>query len=356
MACPGEEGGGGGPGRRPGHARPGVHGRRASLLDLPDDLLLSILQLVDPLPDGFSTGRACKRLHRLMGSDSLKLRVSPDRAAAASSLAAAATRARTPRPAGRASYRTLASAVAASRPGDTLLLDSGVGGSVFSCPAIPVSWPLCLAAAAPAAAAPTLAATAGAPAALIFHASSRLVGLAVTSSPTTGGACLDHRGGVLVIEACDLEVLGQAPPSSSTTTTTPHRRRRPPTSPVPCLPFLHSPILSTARTAGAAVHVHETRLAGAGAGAVAVRAPAGVLSGVRVVGGDLFWLSVITQAAATQAAAALVPWGSGRAGGGAAQGGAGSVPDLAARAKVWRAGRRREAVQEATPAAAPPAL
>ena len=38
----------------------------------------------------------------------------------------------------------------------------------------------------------------------------RVDGLAVLSSPTAGGACLDHRGGVLVIDGCSLEVLEPA--------------------------------------------------------------------------------------------------------------------------------------------------
>ena len=314
-----------------------------SLLDLPDDLLLAILAALDPLPDGFSAGRTCARLHRLMGCDSLKVRVSlavPDGPGDAAPPAAATARA--PRPAGRATFSTLAAAVAASRPGDTLLLDGSARGAVFDCPAIPITWPLRLAATGAnndraAAPPPTLAASGGAPAALVFHASARVDGLAVLSSPTAGGACLDHRGGVLVIDGCSLEVLEPAAVAAGATTTTPHSR-------APGLPFLHSPILSSARAPGAAVHVHETRLAGAAAGALAVRAPAGVVSGVRVIpqdgaGGDIFWLSVTAQAAA-----AALPWAAKAGGGGVTA--TPSVADLAARAKVWRAGRRRAGVVE----------
>ena len=247
----------------------------AHLLDLPDDLLLSILARLDPLPDAFSAGRTCARLHALVRSDALKVRVSP----------APPSTARTPRAVARETFTTLASALASSRPGDTLLLEAG---STHACPALAVDWPLCIQASSRGgdggggstnSRKPTLAATPGSSSALVLNASACLAGLHLTSPPT-GGSCLDHRGGTLVVEQCSLTMEICARRTSSCP---------------PVLPCLHSPIVSRAGAPGAGIRVTETRMVGGEAGQAAVRAPGGEVCGVRVIG-NLYWLSVCARA------------------------------------------------------------
>ena len=252
-----------------GAARPHAF---TSLLDLPDDLLLLILSLLPPLPDTFSTGRTCARLHALASSDALKLRVAPS---------PRFLTARTPRAVARATFTDLAAAVAASRPGDTILLEPG---SRAACADLAIDHPLCLTASSSSDArpAPLLSAPPGAGAALVLHASARLAGLQLTSPPS-GGACLDHRAGVLVVYRCSLAMARPGGPAARS----------------PCgagLPLLHSPIVS--RTCGVgknAIRVSETRMTGGEAGQAAVRAPGGVVRDVRVIG-NVFWLSVTARA------------------------------------------------------------
>lgn len=106
----------------PLHLHPLPSHRDTRLLDLFDDLLPLIMALLDPLRDLFSLRRTCRRFAELGTVPELSLLVvgggggrgelsSPSSAAASSLL---------PRPRARSCHSTLAEAVAAARPGDTV--------------------------------------------------------------------------------------------------------------------------------------------------------------------------------------------------------------------------------------------
>jgi hypothetical protein len=259
----------------------------AGLLSLSDDLLLVTLAALDPLPDRFSAGRTCRRLHRLVSSDALRVIVSPSVAAAG----APGTR-RAPRPACRAVFLTVEEAVAASRPGDTLVLEAGM---THACADVTLTWPLRLTGgvlqrrhpaeeatgpAQPPPLPPTLAAPPSTQPSTILDvaASAHLAGLRI-QAPAAGGSCIWHRAGTLRISSCFIEATAAAHSG---------------------LAFLHSPIFSSAVDGTRdRIDVEETRMAGApGTQAASVL---GHLSAsvhdVRVVPlpgrrGSLFWLSV----------------------------------------------------------------
>jgi hypothetical protein len=267
-----------------------------SLLSLNDDLLLAVLSHIDPLPHRFLLGRTCKRLHALVASDALRLIVSPSAAAAGEPGTA-----RTPRPACRAAFPTVAAAVAASRPGDTVVIEAG---RTHACAGVVLAWPVRLVggvlrggtgtATTASCPMPTLAAdTDSSTTILDVRASALLAGLRVVG-PAAGGPCVTHRAGALRIVRCSLQgAVGGG--------TRGRRGVRGVTAP-PVLPSAasSSPILSTAGDAGRdCVVVEETRVAGlehARAARLLHDSSGGAaVTGVRVVplsgaGGDLFWL------------------------------------------------------------------
>lgn len=279
----------------------------SNLLALTDDLLLHIIAHLDPYPHSFLLGRTCKRLHVLVGSDALRLLVSP-----AAAGAGAPGTARTPRPPCRAAFATVAAAVAASRPGDTIVVEAD---RTHACANVALRWPVRLVggeleprtdggscassseAAPPPPPMPTLAAAGNAATILDVSASCLLHGLHIVA-PKTGGPCVWHTAGVLRITHCSMQ--GVVRPDFSGLS---------PRQSVSDLHCLHaarvgmsSPILSTAcDTDGRdCVLVEETRIAG-GKHVQAARwqgdRAGEAIADTRVVplpgkAGDLFWMRV----------------------------------------------------------------
>lgn len=168
----------------------GVHGvqRGSVLLDLDDALLAKVLCFLDPFPTVASAALTCRRFHRLATDKGRWLIVSPTAVDAAGT------------PSGRAgpTFRTLAAAVAASRPGDTIWLAPRVRHEASN---VRLQWPLHICGAG--AGSTTLASPSG-EAAIPVTASAKVIGLSIESRL---GPCIMHSRGTLRVESCTLRCL-----------------------------------------------------------------------------------------------------------------------------------------------------
>lgn len=151
--------------------------------DLDDGVVLRVMQHLDPLPHRFLAARSCKRLHNLCTDPRLWLTVTPTNAPALNPA--------TP------PHATLAEAIAASRPGDTILLQPGV----HNVQGVVVTWPLTIRGAGAAPEHTVLRCPRGADFAIDFFASSRLLNLTVAS---VRSPAVVHSAGQLVLERCVL--------------------------------------------------------------------------------------------------------------------------------------------------------
>lgn len=152
--------------------------------DLDDGCMLRVMAFLHPLPDRFNSARCCKRLHNLNHDPRLWLTVSPN---------ASSCDARPNAP----SHATLAEAVAASRPGDTILLAPGL----HDVQGVVVKWPLTIQGAGGAPEHTVLRCPRGADFAIDFFASSRLLNVAVVS---VRSPAVVHSAGHLLLERCVL--------------------------------------------------------------------------------------------------------------------------------------------------------
>eukprot|EP00803_Ostreobium_quekettii_P001780 evm.model.scf_200EXC.4 EVM.evm.TU.scf_200EXC.4 scf_200EXC:19995-21993(-) len=175
----------------------------AHMLDLDDGCLRRIFLCLDPLPDRFSVAQACKRFHSISGSCSMWLRVQHKSASLVASGSSTSLGSR-----GSASteperedklHTTLQSAVAASRPGDTIVLD---GGEPHCAKDVVVPWPLQIKGGGAAPEDTVLTCPKGADAALDVRASGRVANLTIH---TCVGPCILHRAGHLRVETCQLK-------------------------------------------------------------------------------------------------------------------------------------------------------
>eukprot|EP00873_Tetraselmis_striata_P003935 jgi/Tetstr1/424199/TSEL_014805.t1 len=173
----------------------------AQLLDLDDRCLLQILKNLTPLPDLFYVALANKRMRSLATGRRLFLYVAPEAGGAADSPgAAAATPSRLPAfPGDGQQFASLSDAVAASRPGDTVLLRPGTH-------AVPrpvrVPWPLQFLGDGPDAEDTRLVSPRSADATFDFWASGKLRNLTVAAQQ---GPCVLHQRAVLAVVQCELQ-------------------------------------------------------------------------------------------------------------------------------------------------------
>lgn len=152
---------------------------------LDDACLVRILAFLTPMPDRFNAGRVCKRWAQLAGDRRLWLRVE-----------GRDTESRLPP---GASFDSLAEAVTAARPGDTILI---AAGQPYSAQGIKIMKPLCLLGGGKTQDETILVSPRGFEGALEFHANARVANLTVIAQL---GSCLLHRRGRLVVENCVLE-------------------------------------------------------------------------------------------------------------------------------------------------------
>ncbi|GBF87637.1 hypothetical protein Rsub_00348 [Raphidocelis subcapitata] len=162
--------------------------QRRGLLDLDDPLLAQVFRHLDPFPSVANLALTCRRCNGIATDKGRWLVVS-----AGGAVDAAGT------PSGRAgpAFRSLAAAVAASRPGDTIWLAPGARHELDA--AVRIRWPLQVRGGAGA----TLVSAHG-EAALDVAASAKVTGIAIESRL---GPCILHRRGTLRIESCVLTCL-----------------------------------------------------------------------------------------------------------------------------------------------------
>lgn len=149
--------------------------------DLDDGVLLRVMSHLDPLPDRFNSARCCKRLHHLTNDPRLWLTVTHTPP--------------TPRPS--TVYTTLADAVDASHPGDTIVIQPGV----YLAQHIDVRWPLRICGAGPTPEHTVLRAPKGVDYAVDFFAAAMMVNLTIESCRSPS---VVHSAGRLVLERCIL--------------------------------------------------------------------------------------------------------------------------------------------------------
>ncbi|KAI8468767.1 MAG: hypothetical protein J3K34DRAFT_522675 [Monoraphidium minutum] len=161
----------------------------SSLCDLDDALLSKVLLCLDPFPGVANAALTCRRFLRLATDKGRWLVVAPHVVDAAGT------------PSGRAGprFRSLAAAVAASRPGDTIWLAPHVRHEAA---AVRLRWPLHICGGGAGA---TLLASPSGEAALDVCASAKIIGVTIESRL---GPCIMHRRagarGTLVVESCAL--------------------------------------------------------------------------------------------------------------------------------------------------------
>ena len=397
----------------PPHLRPPPPPLRAArLLDLPDDLLLLIMAPLDPLPDLFSLRRTCRRLAELGTAPELSLLVVAAGGGGGGGGGAGEGERQPPLlpfPRGhraRSCHETLASAVAAARPGDTVRVSPtrATGGErgraergdrfhELSQP-VHVSSPLLIRGCGPGPEDTVLRESFSASearkfpseaAALRFSAAAVLENLTVVvaaprgplgcaAAAATAAAAVHHSKGALLVSKCCL------------------------VSYVGALPHLHAPLATSAvgreggsgsgsggegRAARNVLRVEETRvsrrrsggLGGGLGGGAAVRARgSGALASVRALplpcGGVLLWCEVDADEGGGASAAAGGAGGLPRVGGGGGGGGDEGFVDAlptaaevreaavaaAAKAKAEAAAAKAQAAAAAVQAPAPPAF
>jgi len=195
------------------------------LLALPDHLLLRALRTLHPSPDLFAVALACKRLAGLVSGPRAYLVVSPPPPPSRPASARQQQQrpppppAPPPRPCSGAAYADLASAVWASRPGDTILLSpTPRPGPPHRTPpgGVRVSHPLQILGGGGAPCDTRLVCESpSAPAALDFSAArARLANVTVVhrGGGGCGGAAVLHRSGRLRVERCRLRGARHALP------------------------------------------------------------------------------------------------------------------------------------------------
>mmetsp|Transcript_25499 Transcript_25499/g.83959 ORF Transcript_25499/g.83959 Transcript_25499/m.83959 type:complete len:302 (+) Transcript_25499:100-1005(+) len=241
---------------------------------LPVDCLVRVLNALAPFPDRFRAAGACKRWRAASKDPRLFVRVRGDDGAGAEDCGGAADLERVPREARDADeaeqrreskvwgeeYASVGEAVAATRPGDTLL----IGRGTFDCSEVVVPHPLTIVGAGEHET--CLRAPRKALCALRFKASSRMSCLAVEAQVTS---CIDHIRGRLNIHTCSFRLL-------------PHP-----------LSFLSAAITSGAAwPSGGVLNVSECRIAGAAAAircAHAAERPPVTDTRVILCGGAAIW-------------------------------------------------------------------
>lgn len=158
--------------------------------DLDDGVVLRVMAHLDPLPDRFNAC-CCKRLRALNHDPRLWLTVTPTNGCLGTlkgNLQSTPT------------HATLADAVAASRPGDTVLLSPGV----HDVQGVVVKWPLSIRGSGSCPEHTVLRCPRGADFAIDFFASSRLLNLAVVS---VRSPAVVHSAGSLLLERCVLRCV-----------------------------------------------------------------------------------------------------------------------------------------------------
>eukprot|EP00250_Pteridium_aquilinum_P000200 c10228_g1_i1 orf=35-898(+) len=159
-------------------------GRQASSIHLLDDgCLVRIFSFLTPLPDRFNAARVCRRWHGLASDRRMWLRV--DGSLTISPLQPLV-------------FLTVQDAVSAAKPGDTILISSGV---THCCTNVFIDKPLCLLGEGLSPEDTLLTCPRGFESALEFSASSRVANLTILAEL---GSCLLHRKGSLIVESCAL--------------------------------------------------------------------------------------------------------------------------------------------------------
>ncbi|KAD0260896.1 hypothetical protein R6Q59_028136 [Mikania micrantha] len=151
--------------------------------NLDDGCLMHIFSFLSPIPDRYNTALVCHRWLFLACHPRLWLRV--DRAVKGATESGV--------------FPSIEEAVAAARPGDTILI--GAGGFHFASN-IQINKPLCLIGGGDVPDDTTLVCSRGSESALEFLSTCKLANLTVTAEL---GCCLLHRSGRLIIEDCNLQ-------------------------------------------------------------------------------------------------------------------------------------------------------
>ncbi|MCO5583503.1 hypothetical protein L7F22_037414 [Adiantum nelumboides] len=157
------------------------HVPAVNLLD--DGCLVRIFSFLTPLPDRFNAARVCRRWHGLASDRRMWLRV--DHSAVSSFLQSLV-------------FPTLQDAVSAAKPGDTIIISSGVTHVSTN---VYIDKPLCLLGEGYSPEDTMLLCPRGFESALEFSASSKVANLTIIAEL---GSCLLHRKGCLLVEGCAL--------------------------------------------------------------------------------------------------------------------------------------------------------
>ncbi|GBG80258.1 hypothetical protein CBR_g30624 [Chara braunii] len=234
---------------------PWAEAGRSSIDSLDDSCLLRIFARLTPMPDRFNAGRVCRRWQALANDQRMWLSVEH-----CSSVPSYPV------------FGTLEAAVAAARPGDTIIISAGQPHDVSN---VRIEKPLRLIGNGKSADRSVLSSPRGCDSALEFHANAHLVNLSIKSEL---GSCILHKKGRLIIEACALECIEHP------------------------LEHLSCPIVTvreeSIRRLGSrkdAIVVVETRIEG---GEKAVKTSEGLmLQHVRAIWGSasVFWFSVVAK-------------------------------------------------------------
>ncbi|KAK9811565.1 hypothetical protein WJX72_005999 [[Myrmecia] bisecta] len=163
--------------------------RSCQMEDLDDACLINIFSCLTPL-DLSSVSRTCRRFRELTTDGRMWLLVStevgPERRLSASGRHC------------RCMFPTLQEAVAASRPGDTIVIEPG---QTHIAQDVAIFWPLQLLGGGSKPESTVLTCPKGEASALVFRATAKMANLTVRA---TMGACVIHRWGRLFFEGCML--------------------------------------------------------------------------------------------------------------------------------------------------------
>ncbi|XP_022966937.1 F-box protein SKIP5 isoform X1 [Cucurbita maxima] len=163
--------------------RKGTPSSSARINNLDDGCLMHIFSFLSPIPDRYNTALVCHRWRYLACHPRLWLRVERSIKDLSES----------------GVFPTVEAAVAAARPGDTILIATG---GVHSVSNIQITKPLCLIGGGELPEETTLFCSRGSESALEFLCTSKLSNLTVKAEL---GCCLLHRKGRLIIDGCVLQ-------------------------------------------------------------------------------------------------------------------------------------------------------